>query len=65
MRPTTKVARLDAIRQALNRHRVNSQQQLSALLAEQGIEVTQATLSRDLDDLHGCLCGRPYSPRLN
>ena len=52
MRPTTKVARLDAIRQVLNRHRVNSQQQLSALLAEQGIEVTQATLSRDLDDLH-------------
>ncbi|MCT6919181.1 MAG: arginine repressor, partial [Bifidobacteriales bacterium] len=50
MRPTTKVARLDAIRQALNRHRVNSQQQLSALLAKQGIEVTQATLSRDLDD---------------
>ena len=52
MRPTTKVARLDAIRQALNRHRVNSQQQLSSLLAEQGIDVTQATLSRDLDDLH-------------
>lgn len=52
MRPTSKVARLDAIRQALARTRVNSQQQLADILEEQQIDVTQATLSRDLDDLH-------------
>lgn len=52
MRPTTKVARLDAIRQALTQYQVNSQQQLAEILDGQGIDVTQATLSRDLDDLH-------------
>lgn len=52
VRPATKIARLDAIRQALLQTRVGSQQQLSEILRDQGIEVTQATLSRDLDDLH-------------
>lgn len=52
MRPSNKAARLDAIRQSIREHRVSSQSQLSELLIQQGINVTQATLSRDLDELH-------------
>lgn len=50
-RPTTRVARLSAIQQALTTHIVTSQSQLSSMLADEGIEVTQATLSRDLEEL--------------
>jgi transcriptional regulator of arginine metabolism len=42
---------LAAIRAAIDSTAITSQQQLSRLLAEQGFEVTQATLSRDLDEL--------------
>jgi len=35
----------------VRRHRVHSQEQLRGLLKDQGIEVTQATLSRDIQDL--------------
>ena len=35
----------------LDRREVTSQQQLVELLAEQGVAVTQATVSRDLEDL--------------
>lgn len=45
-------ARLSAIEQALLTRIVTSQSQLSQILADQGIEVTQATLSRDLDEIH-------------
>lgn len=48
----TRAARLSAIEQALTEHVVTSQSQLSAILADEGIEVTQATLSRDLDEVH-------------
>lgn len=51
-RPTSRAARLNAIEQALEEHVVTSQSQLSEILAEQGIEVTQATLSRDLDEMN-------------
>lgn len=51
-RPATRTARLSAIEQALVTHVVTSQSQLSAILAAQGIEVTQATLSRDLDEMN-------------
>ncbi|RBP99976.1 arginine repressor [Bifidobacterium xylocopae] len=51
MRPASKTARLDAIRQLVAQDQVTSQQQLAKLLNGQGIEVTQATLSRDLDEL--------------
>jgi transcriptional regulator of arginine metabolism len=47
----TKTQRQERIRQALGRHQVTSQPQLAELLASDGIDVTQATLSRDLDDL--------------
>ncbi|MBW3087236.1 arginine repressor [Bifidobacterium sp. 82T24] len=51
-RPATRAARLSAIEQALLTHVVTSQSQLSGILASQGIEVTQATLSRDLDEIN-------------
>ena len=51
-RPASRTARLSAIEQVLASHLVTSQSQLSAILSDQGIEVTQATLSRDLDEVH-------------
>lgn len=50
-RPSTRAARLSAVEQALLTHVITSQSQLSEILSSQGIEVTQATLSRDLDEL--------------
>ncbi|MDY2941901.1 MAG: arginine repressor [Varibaculum sp.] len=49
--PQTKVARQAAISTILERQQVASQSELRELLAAQGIDVTQATLSRDLLDL--------------
>jgi len=46
-----KQKRHDAILRLIRRHRVGSQEKLRALLAGKGIEVTQATLSRDLREL--------------
>lgn len=47
----TRAARHQRITELLERHAVGSQGQLLDLLAEDGITVTQATLSRDLVDL--------------
>lgn len=47
----TRAARHQRITDLLERHAVGSQGQLLDLLAEDGITVTQATLSRDLVDL--------------
>lgn len=47
----TRAARHQRITDLLERHAVGSQGQLLDLLAEDGISVTQATLSRDLVDL--------------
>lgn len=47
----TKAGRLAKIAELVNRHQVRSQPELARLLAESGVEVTQATLSRDLDEL--------------
>jgi transcriptional regulator of arginine metabolism len=49
--PATKAARHQRIAQLLTRGRVRSQGELARLLAGHGHEVTQATLSRDLDEL--------------
>jgi transcriptional regulator of arginine metabolism len=49
--PTTKAARQAKITDLLRRQAVRSQPELAKLLAESGVEVTQATLSRDLDEL--------------
>ncbi|WP_300765738.1 arginine repressor [uncultured Bifidobacterium sp.] len=51
-RPTTRAARLSAIEQVLLSRVITSQSQLSDVLADLGIEVTQATLSRDLDEIN-------------
>ena len=49
--PTTRNARQAKILEILDRTRVTSQVQLSELLLDEGINITQATLSRDLDEL--------------
>src|SRR5690625_6096740 len=46
----TKVSRQQQIVTILTRQEVGSQSQLAQLLAAEGIDVTQATLSRDLVD---------------
>jgi transcriptional regulator of arginine metabolism len=50
--PATKTARQARIAAILAREQVHSQEQLAGLLSQQaGMHVTQATLSRDLDEL--------------
>lgn len=49
--PLTKAARQARIAELLGSEVVASQTQLGRLLAEAGVAVTQATLSRDLEDL--------------
>ena len=49
--PLTKSARQQMVIELLQHHDVRSQGELSDLLAERGLQVTQATLSRDLVEL--------------
>jgi transcriptional regulator of arginine metabolism len=49
--PHTKAARHRRIVELLSRRRVRSQAELARLLGEDGVSVTQATLSRDLVEL--------------
>ena len=49
--PVTKVARQARVAAILARAQVRSQEELAELLAADGMHVTQATLSRDLDEL--------------
>jgi transcriptional regulator of arginine metabolism len=49
--PNTPVARRQRVSELLTRESVRSQGQLEKLLRADGLEVTQATLSRDLDEL--------------
>ena len=49
--PTSRTARQGRITDILARTRVSSQVQLADLLKAEGIDITQATLSRDLDEL--------------
>ena len=48
---TTKVQRQQTIARLIGEHAVTNQPQLVELLADEGIAATQATVSRDLDDL--------------
>jgi transcriptional regulator of arginine metabolism len=48
---TTKVERQHVVAQLLARHTITSQAQLVDLLAAKGVDATQATVSRDLEDL--------------
>ena len=47
----SKVQRQQAIARLIQQHAVTNQPQLVELLADEGITATQATVSRDLDDL--------------
>jgi len=49
--PPTRAARLSRIVEMVRTVRVHSQSELCGLLADSGFEVTQATLSRDLEEL--------------
>ena len=49
--PATKAARHARIADLVSRQPVRSQGELARLLADEGLVVTQATLSRDLDEL--------------
>jgi arginine repressor len=51
MSPVTKAARLAQIAGILAHAQVRSQEELAELLAQRGVRVAQATLSRDLDEL--------------
>ncbi|MEP9364861.1 arginine repressor [Nocardioides sp. CN2-186] len=51
LRPATKSARHQRIVEIVTHHEVRSQTDLATLLAESGLGVTQATLSRDLVEL--------------
>ena len=50
-RPTTKASRQAWVAATLAGRQVRSQEELARLLSERGVPVTQATLSRDLDEL--------------
>lgn len=49
--PTRQSERRAVVRDIVATHEVTSQSELVALLAERGYEATQATVSRDLEDL--------------
>ena len=49
--PATKAARQEQIAGILEHLQVRSQEELAALLAGRGVRVTQATLSRDLEEM--------------
>jgi arginine repressor len=51
MSPVTKAARLAQIAGILAHAQVRSQEELAELLAQRGVRVAQATLSRDLEEL--------------
>jgi transcriptional regulator of arginine metabolism len=51
MSPTSKNRRQHVLVKLLAEHAVTSQAQLVELLAQQGVDATQATVSRDLEDL--------------
>ena len=49
--PSTRTARQARVLEILQSHHVSNQSQIIELLAQDGVEVTQATLSRDLDEM--------------
>ena len=58
--PLTKQARHQHIIDIVTHHEVRSQTELATLLAEEGIAVTQATLSRDLVELDAVKARSPH-----
>ena len=59
LRNGDKAARQEAIRRLIRTHEVSTQEELGQLLAREGIDVTQATLSRDLAQLGAMRVSRP------
>ncbi len=57
--PRTKAARQARIAELISRRPVGSQTELAELLAVDGVVVTQATLSRDLDEIGAVKVRRP------
>ena len=57
--PATKAARHARIAAIIAARPVRSQSELGRLLAEEGVEVTQATLSRDLEEIGAVKVRRP------
>lgn len=49
--PQTRTARHQRIAELLLRHSIRSQSELARLLSDEGLHATQATISRDLDEL--------------
>lgn len=47
-----KTSRHEKIRQIINRYDVETQEELAARLVQEGYPVTQATVSRDIRELH-------------
>lgn len=60
--PITRTVRQALILDLLEHNQVSSQMQLSELLKAKGVDITQGTLSRDLDEL-GAKKIRPDSGR--
>lgn len=58
--PLTRVARHARIEDLIRTQPVRSQTELGELLAAEGIQVTQATLSRDLEELRAIKVGGVY-----
>lgn len=58
--PLTRVARHARIEDLIRAQQVRSQTELGELLAAEGVQVTQATLSRDLEELRAIKVGGVY-----
>ena len=59
LQPVGKQARHGAIRRIVHSQLIGTQEELGRILAEEGFAVTQATLSRDLAQLHATRIHRP------
>ena len=57
-----KKRRQTAIIEIITENEVETQGELSRLLSERGINATQATLSRDINELHITKCGERRQP---
>lgn len=58
--PLTRAARHARIQSIIRGHEVRSQTELGEMLASGGVQVTQATLSRDLEELRAIKVGGVY-----
>ena len=61
---STKTQRQHRIAKLLQEHRVTSQPQLVDLLGEEGVQATQATVSRDLEEIGAVLVRVPGGDRV-